>query len=207
MSEGIRVVAEMVLEAVLIFLLLGCLFGLVYGVGLLLRQKWVFALNERTKRWVSTRQALRAFDVPRFLEGYVYKASTLIGLVLVTASAYVLFELLIAQDEMSFVALFFARPGAWAEIVLRTVRWVLLTGAVAGVVVGLLLAVNPRAMRSLEARANRSYSMRQRTRVLEVMNYAPDEWTASSPLLAGGLITVGSLYAAFVLGMFLLARM
>ncbi|OGA26380.1 MAG: hypothetical protein A3I01_01845 [Betaproteobacteria bacterium RIFCSPLOWO2_02_FULL_65_24] len=205
MSPALKLSSDIALEAALVVLFLGSLFSLVFGVSLFLGNRWVFWLNERMKRWVSTREAMRPLDVPRSIETHLYRWHGWIGLLLAIGAGFVLYFAFFNYNLRAVTQLFQVRTSIWVESLLPVAWWIITVGAVAGLIVGILLAARPGLLRAADAWANRSYSGRRATKPLEIMNFAPDRWIASSPKLWGGIIVAGSLYVAVVLGYLLIA--
>ena len=205
MSPALKLSSDIALEAALVVLFLGSLFSLVFGVSLFLGNRWVFWLNERMKRWVSTREAMRPLDVPRSIETHLYRWHGWIGLLLAIGAGFVLYFAFFNYNLRAVTQLFQVRTSIWVESLLPVAWWIITVGAVAGLIVGILLAARPGLLRAADAWANRSYSGRRATKPLEIMNFAPDRWIVSSPKLWGGIIVAGSLYVAVVLGYLLIA--
>ncbi|OGA95455.1 MAG: hypothetical protein A3G27_08920 [Betaproteobacteria bacterium RIFCSPLOWO2_12_FULL_66_14] len=205
MSPALKLSSDIALEAMLVVLFLGSLFSLVFGVSLFLGNRWVFWLNERMKRWVSTREAMRPLDVPRSIETHLYRWHGWIGLLLAIGAGFVLYFAFFNYNLRAATQLFQVRTSIWVESLLPVAWWIITVGAVAGLIVGILLAARPGLLRAADAWANRSYSGRRATKPLEIMNFAPDRWIVSSPKLWGGIIVAGSLYVAVVLGYLLIA--
>jgi len=204
-SPALKLSSDIALEAALVVLFLGSLFSLVFGVSLFLGNRWVFWLNERMKRWVSTREAMRPLDVPRSIETHLYRWHGWIGLLLAIGAGFVLYFAFFNYNLRAVTQLFQVRTSIWVESLLPVAWWIITVGAVAGLIVGILLAARPGLLRAADAWANRSYSGRRATKPLEIMNFAPDRWIVSSPKLWGGIIVAGSLYVAVVLGYLLIA--
>ena len=205
MSPALKLSSDIALEAALVVLFLGSLFSLVFGVSLFLGNRWVFWLNERMKRWVSTREAMRPLDVPRSIETHLYRWHGWIGLLLAIGAGFVLYFAFFNYNLRAVTQLFQVRTSIWVESLLPVAWWIITVGAVAGLIVGILLAARPGLLRAADAWANRSYSGRRATKPLEIMHFAPDRWIVSSPKLWGGIIVAGSLYVAVVLGYLLIA--
>ncbi len=205
MSPGIKLGADIALQTVLIALFLGSLFSLAVGVSLMLGNRWVFRLNDYMKRWVSTREAMRPMDVQRSIEAHVYRCHWAIGLAIALGAAFVLYFELFNFNAKAVASLFQPRGLVWIESLVQMGWWIGLVGTVAGLIVGMLLMAKPALLRAADSWANRNYSGRRATKPLEAMNFSPDQWIAASPKLSGGIIAVGSVYAAVVLGFLLLA--
>lgn len=207
MSPGIAIASQIALQAALIVLFLGSLFTLAFGVSLMLGNRWVFALNEKTKRWISTREALRPMDLQRSIEGWLHLWHVPVGIGLALCSAFVAYVGMFHYDVKAVAHAFQAHPSVWEEMLIQAGWWFAMIGALAGLVVGVLLTAKPALLQSAEGWANRAYSGRRATKPLEVMHFAPDHCITASPRWSGALISAGSLYIAVVLGQFLIQRL
>lgn len=207
MSTGAKFALDIALQCALLFLFLGSVFSVVYGVSLYLRSRWVYALNERMARWVSSREALRPLEKPRNFDSFVHRWHRWIGLGMALGSAFVLYAAFFRYERLAATALFPARASIPAALLVQSLWWIVVLGALVGLVVGLVLMLRPGMLRALEAWGNRSYSERRAMKPMEAMNFTVDRWIVSSPRLSGALIALGGLYAALELGYFLLARM
>ena len=205
MSPALKLTFDIALQVTLVVLFLGSLFSLVFGVSLFLGNRWVFRLNEHMKHWVSTREAMRPLDVPRSIETYLYRWHGWIGVLLAIGAGFVLYWAFLDFNLKVVAQLFQVRAPIWVEWLLQVAWWVVTLGALAGLVVGIVLVAWPGLLRAADAWANRSYSGRRATKPLEMMNFAPDRWIVSSPKLWGGIIVAGSAYVAVVLGYLLIA--
>ena len=200
MSPNVKTVTDILLHSALLFLLLGSLFTIGYGVSLLLKLRWVHALNDRMNRWVSSREALRPMEVSRDVDRFVYRWNLRVGMLLALGSAFVLYVAFFGPEAAAIARLFPARASVWGAMLVQGLRWIVVLGSVAGLVSGIVLVVRPGLLRSAGAVSNRSYSERRATKLLEVMNISPDRWIMSSPRLSGAIIVVCSVYVALVIG-------
>jgi len=202
MSAALKLVQEIGLQAGLIFLFLGSLFSLSVGISLLGGGRWVGALNERSKRWISTRQAFRPLDLPHNIEPSLYRWHLLVGVLMAVGAAFILYVALFALDLKAVARVLAGGPSVLADMAIEMFWWLGVVSAAAGLVVGILMAARPQWLRSA-AWANHIYSARRATKPLESMNLAPDGWVNSAPKLYGGIIALCSAYVATVLGYFL----
>jgi len=205
MNAAVKIALDIALQAGLIFLFLGSLFTLAVGVSLLLGMPWVQQLNERSKRWISTREAFRPMDVPRDIEKALYRRHLPVGLLIAAGAAYILYIALFGYDARAIARLVAPRPSVVVEMLVQTLWWFGVVGGIAGFAVGLVMAAKPQWLHQADAWMNRSYSARQATKPLETLNFAPDGWLAAAPKLCGGIIVLCSVYVAIVLGALLLA--
>lgn len=206
MSPGMTFAVDIILQSALLFLFFGSLLSIIYGVSLFLRQRWVHVLNDRTKRWISSREAMRPLERPRNVDPFVHRWHLWIGLLVALGSGFVLYVAFFRYETAALAALFPARASLFAPMLVQGFWWILVIGALAGLVAGLTLMTRPGLLRAVEEWGNRSYSERRAMKPMESMNFAVDQWTVESPRLSGGLIAVGGFYVAFALGYFLLTR-
>ena len=189
--------SQLVLPALNAFALTGSLLGLVIGVGLLVATAGTLDFFQRMNRRVSLRQATRALEIPRNVEGAPGKRHPALGIAFLLGGAYTAFVLLTELDTARTVdALHVARGAAVAEVLVAAARWFLVAGGVAAVAFGALLVFRPAAWAALEARANRWHSTRQMMRPSEEMHYGLDRIVQQNPRTAGALLVVTSIIAS-----------
>jgi len=207
MSPALQITSDIVLRSALLVLFLGSLFTLAFGVSLMLGHGWVLRLNERTKRWISTREAMRPMDMPRSIESWLHRWHLPVGIALVLGSAFIGYAAFFRYDLKAIVQLFRTRASVWVGLLVQAGWWLVIVAALAGIAVGVLLIAKPALLQSTEAWANRAYSGRRATKPLETMNYSPDQWIIASPRLSGALIAAGSVYVALMLGYLLISKL
>jgi hypothetical protein len=203
MNPGLRIVLEIFLQTAFIVLLVGSATGLLLGLMLMLDRERVFRLNERMNRWVSTRVVLRPLEQPRSVNLHLYRRHRLVGVGVCVAALYSLLVLLFNFELGPIVHVFrdLGRPETLAWLV-ESVRIFLVAGNSAVLLAGILLVVRPAAVRKIAAWADRHYSDRRPTKPLEEMNYGPDRFIRSHPVLVGTLLIVGCVYVLLNLGLF-----
>lgn len=187
-----------------IVLLAGAVVGLVIGLLLLVDSARVLRWNAYLNTWYSTRRAMHALDQPVELKRVVYRWHRVIG-VLVLAGALVTLDALLFGFTTRVLVRAFRDLGnaVVLEVVFETVRLFLIVGNVAALLAALVLVFRPSLLKGVEAWADRYYSGRESTEVLDVMRYQPDELVRSQPKVVGALVVLGSLYALFGLSLLL----
>src|SRR4051812_32200659 len=141
-------------------LLLGGLASLLFGIALVFRTPKALVFMRRMNQWVSTRRALKEFEVPREMA----RARNLwFGLFLVAGGAFVLYYLVFPMQIPRTVAILGVDLKRWFlfGVLLQTVRWLLIAGSALALAVGVMQLCFPRALVSFEARMNRWYSTRR----------------------------------------------
>lgn len=174
--------------------LCGSAAGVVLGACLVVRSEPTLRALRGMNRWISTRRALKALEVPRSLAQRTRGRRLWLGLALAAAGAYVLIVLIWTFDGPRVVsALRTAAPAALTAVAVEWARWVLVAGAAFAVAVGLMMALAPGALESFEAWSNRWISSRQALQGGDTMHLALDRLVEAFPRSAGALILVLSL--------------
>jgi hypothetical protein len=200
---GQGLLAQALLSAALAFLFIVSLLGVAVGLGLVLRSSATLAFISLMNRWVSMRRALEPLERPIHVASGRASRRWLAAL-LVAGGAYAAVVLVGSFDvERLSAALKIDPRGSAAGLGLEVLKWTLVVGGVAAVLVGLMLLFFPAAWQRVEERANRWYS----TRELELAGdtlYLPLERTVQAhPRLAGSVLLAFSLAAAIASGLLL----
>ncbi len=91
----------------------------------------------------------------------------------------------------------------FAQWLLDSIRWVLIAGNVAGIVVGLLLAFSPGTLEKIEAAGSRWFSERRAAKGADDMRMKLDPLVAAYPRAAGVTILFIGLVLAGAFGLML----
>lgn len=181
--------------------------GVAVGIGLIVSSARTLQFFRVVNRWVSTRGAFRALDVPRSTEQFSHRHRRWIGWALIGGGIFATFGLLAGFDAAAVSAVF-AKGGTARvlAIVAETLRWFLLFGSVAGVVIGAMLCFSPDALATLEGYANRWISSRNALRGGDDMRLTLDRLVAAHPALSGWILACTSLGAVAYAARLLFAR-
>lgn len=188
---------QIVLPSLALFGLAGSVLGIAVGLGLLVRSAPTLRFLGAMNRWVSTRRVLRPFEIPRSVGSPTARKPRWNGLVLVLAGAYlsiVLWQL--DGAKIASAVAHGARYSVVTEILVKTMRWVMVAGGLTAVAVGVMLLFFPRAYPVLEARANRWYSTRRALTGGDNMHMTLDRWIEVYPRAAGAIVGCLSVVAA-----------
>jgi len=196
------VIYQILLTALLVFLLAGSLLGIALAAALLARSARAQAFVGGMNRWVSTRRLLRPVELPRET-GHGGRG---LGLVLAVAGAYALVVLLQVPVAKLAAALRVDASSTLTLIAIETMKWLLLAGCAVSVATGVMLLFFPRAWRAVEARANRWYSTRQFVPSGDDMHQPLDQLAQTHPRAAGGILLLLSLASALATAL-MLARL
>jgi hypothetical protein len=181
-------------QFVAVLFLAGGLAVLAIGVGLIVASAGTLRLIAAMNRWVSTRRAFRAIEVPRDTSRAVQKNRRWLAIIIAAGAAYAVYGLgmkfdaravgfILGLDTRSFVISWLIDAG----------RWALIAGNLVAMAIGIMLGFFPHALAALEASGGRWYSDRQLIKRGDVMHLALDDWVAASPRTAGWIITVAAL--------------
>jgi hypothetical protein len=204
--KAIIELAVQTLGPVLYILLLGgAALGLVIGVMLLVDSARVMRWNHTLNTWYSTRRAAQALERPIEVKRFIYRWHRVMGVLVFAGSLYTLNILVFGFNTGALVRVFrdVGNP-AILSLVVETVRIFLVVGNIAALLAAAVLIFRPSLLKGLEAWGDRYYSSREATEALDVMRYQPDEFVRARPRTVGVLVTLGSLYVLFTLGLVLL---
>lgn len=203
--SGQTLLVQLLVSAVVVFLFVVSLVGLVLGLGLMLRSSATLPFMELMNRWVSMRKALKPLEAQVRVPAAA--GARWFGVILVAIGAYAAVVLTGSFDVQRLALLFKVDPRySLASIGLEVLKWLLVVGSLAAVVTGLMLLFFPHAWRRLEERANRWYSTRNLELAGDTVHMSLDRMVEAHPRVAGGVIFVLSLVAAIASGLLLFAR-
>src|SRR5512134_596567 len=125
--------------------------GVAVGIGLITSSARTLRFFQVMNRWVSTRGAFKALDVPRSTEQFSHRHRRWVGWALIGGGIFATLGLL-AGFNAAAVGAVFAKGGTAhvLAIAAESLRWFLLAGSIAGVVIGAMLCFFPGALATLE---------------------------------------------------------
>src|SRR5574340_305869 len=96
-----KIINDVLLQAFLIFLFVGCVTSLFVGIDMLFKPDGVARLNQRLSRWISTEKLGEDLDRPHWTERVFYRHHRLFGAALLGSA---LFLLLLASLKAPLLA-------------------------------------------------------------------------------------------------------
>ncbi|HVY07010.1 MAG TPA: hypothetical protein VHB46_13630 [Burkholderiales bacterium] len=200
-------VTDQVLMPVLfLFLLVMGLFGVAFGVGLVVMRTRVFQLLGPMNRWVSMRKTLAPMEVHRDIEPFVHKHRRLFGAIFILGGLLTIVVLSAKVDPRAVTTAFGARNYvSFAPYVVQGVTTFLIVGSLVAIVTGVVLAFFPGMLAMVETRSNHWYSSRQMAKGVDSMHLPLDRWFESSPRAAGAVLGIAALVLV-VLSILILRR-
>jgi hypothetical protein len=201
-------VDQLLLQAFLLFLLLGSVAGILVGAGLLARSDATLGLLRKLNQWVSTRRPLKPAESARDFDSAVKSHRIVYGALFAAAGAYCLFILLTRIDPNRLAQVFAGQSAhaGFLAILFDAARWLLALGSALAIALGIMLITFPAALHALESRANRWVSSRRMVSRGDVMYQPLDRLVEVHPRSAGWIILVASVLAGAGPLIFLLAR-
>jgi hypothetical protein len=181
--------------------------GLAVGAGLIVSSARTVRFIQSMNRWVSTRGALKAMEIPRDTEQASHRNGRRLGWALIAGGVFAALGLFFGVDTAAFSAAA-ARGDAriMVAIVAQTMKWFLILGSVAGIVVGYLLSFSPHALATLEKYANRWFSPRRAMRGGDDVHLTLDRLVEAHPMPSGWILACTGLGAVAYAVALLLAR-
>lgn len=202
MSTFWKILTDILLQASLVFIAVGCAVGLLVGIAILVRPEKVLRLNQKLDKGFDIQRLEMALNKPRETEHYVYGHHRLAGGAILLASLYVLYAFAFGHMRpAALVGLLGLRMDGWLA---SAMLWLLAVGGAAAVVLGVLLLIWPASLKRPEAWANQWSSTDRVSVLIDQAHYHPDRFVERHARWVGGFVVAGSLYALAVLGFFLL---
>lgn len=191
---------------VLSFIVFG-LIGVAVGVGLIVAPPRTFRFFHAVNGWISTRSVLKSVEVPRDTDRIAHRHRHWIGAAFVVLGAIAIAGL-VARVDVAALSQIVAPSGMQpvAEWIVESLRWFLIVGSAAGVVVGAMLVLSPNAEDTLERFANKWVSTRRIARSGDAMHLALDRLVEAHPAPAGWIIACAAA-GVVIVGAVMLARL
>lgn len=171
--------------------------GFATGVGLILSGARTLRFFHVMNRWISTRATLRPMEIPRDTDQFSHRRRRWVGGALIAGGIFSTFGLAAGVDAAAVgAAIAKGDMARLVAIVAGTLRWFLIAGSVAGVVIGGMLCFSPNALATLEKYANQWFSARRLLRGGDDMILTLDRLVEAHPGLAGWILACITLGAA-----------
>ena len=206
----LALIERVIIPALVIFLLIGSIASILFGLGLVFRPEKTLAFMRSMNRWVSTRRGLREAEMPRTVEVKSRRGRILLALFLFFGGAFALYVLVLRLEIPRVAVVIGVNLQKWfvLGVVLQTLKWFLVIGSALAVLVGVLILFFPSRLAALEQRLNKWYSTRH---ILpstgEAMRYPLDMLVEGAPRASGWIIAVASLVVAAAMAMLIAARL
>src|SRR5450631_4511248 len=148
-----EIIAQLLVPSILLFFLIGGIFSVLVGLGLIVSGARTLRFFELMNRWVSWRQTTKQIAISRDLWPLLQRYRFALGVIIVMASAYSAFNL-IARDLTAVLANLIGAglhvPSVFAAWIVGSARWFLILGSIVGIAVGVMLGFFPNALNAVE---------------------------------------------------------
>lgn len=198
---------QLIAPAIVWFFFVGGVVAVAIGVGLILRSPGVFRLFELLNHSVSTRHATKAMSIQRDSGQFAWKYRRLIGIVFIVGAVYSVWGLVTGAGNAAIVAMLNLKlPAGYVFWIVESLRYFLVVGCTASIIVGILMVISPDTLKAIEKVGARWYSTRQIAPEGDKMNLTLDKWVAVFPRTAGLIILFPALGMAMYFGDLLLKK-
>jgi hypothetical protein len=168
---------------------------LVIGLFLFIAPQRFLDVTARFNRWISTDAAFASLDQPRSVDRFFYRRHLWVGALLVLGSLYMLYMFWVWYDRARVLpalpVIYNARASAW---IYDSVVILLRGSGVVGLFAGIVIALRPSLLKTLEAQANRWIGTEQWTKSLDRQKELPPQWFPGHARWFGLGIILGSFY-------------
>ena len=198
----LRLLEQLLVPFLMLFIFVGSLGGAALGAGLLWRTASTLRLVQGMNRWVSTRRATRPLETPHD----VLPRSKWLGAFLVAGGLFAVYYLVV-RLQIPRGALSPADPRFATALAVDAARWLLVAGCLVSVVMGAFVLWYPAILDRLEQRLNRWVSTRTMISAEgDRMRTPLDRVVETHPRTAGWLILLSSFAVAVAMGALIAAH-
>lgn len=188
---------QVFLYCVFTFFLIASVFSFVVGISIASRNAAMLRLFKFMNTSFSLRKAMKPISLPHFIEPDLLRHPERIGLVLIIGSSLSIF-LLMDIERRELQPIFLGMFSYFSALALADyTKWLLLLGNGICAAIGFLLLFYPQQVSRIEGYTDRWYSLRKRTRPLEIQHMAVDHWVLAHPTVSGISLSIMSLGSFF----------
>ena len=199
-----NVVQQLFVPFILMFFLVGGIFSVAVGVGLVALPDKMMKFFGLMNRWITFRRYFKTMAVRRDMWPAVQQYRRLVAFVIIAGAIFSLFSLIVRIDTHIIAALIAQRthgPLAFMQWLVDSAWWLLALGSALAVVVGTMLVYSPQPLAALDRLSGRWISTRALGRGADVMHTSLDQQVAAHPRTAGSIITVLAVIEVIDIGM------
>jgi len=207
MPSNVNLMWQLLFQFFIVVVLVFAAVGFAVGIGLIISSARTLRFFQVMNRWISTRGALRPMEIPRDTEQFSHRRRRWVGGALIAGGIFSAIGLAVGVDAVAVgAALARGDVARLVAIAAGALRWFLIAGSVAGVVIGWMLCFSPDALASLEKYANHWFSARRVLHGGDDMILTLDRLVEAHPKLSGGILACTALGAAAYAAALLFAR-
>ena len=194
--------AEMYLEMIELFFIVGSLFAIVVGVVLFLKPDMIANWSHIGNKWYSASKWTKPLDVIRETDSFYFKNHLSVGVLMMVVSLIGLFLIVnrLPDTQEVVAAAGSVELGMSLGILIESLKWFLIVTIILGFPMWALLAFSPEKLKNVNKRLNTWVSAGLIMLPLEKMNHGFDNFVLHYHRFFRALFVLG---AAFILFKFL----
>lgn len=171
--------------AVSVFILAACV-GIALGVGLNVSSARTLRFLKATNRRVSIRKQINRLETPHDIDKAIFKRRRSSASLFIVGGAYTVFMMLFVIDlpYVIFALSVYAHP-VIVEILVESLRWLLLLSGALALFVGVMMLVSANTLEKLRVRLDRWYDTGNFTKSAGEMHMTLDNLTEAHPRVTG----------------------
>ena len=199
------ILATILQESVLLFLIIGSIFALLLGLLLILSPQQANALSQRYNHWVSLRRPSKPLEALHETNHFFYRHHRATGLFILISTIYILYHFAFNYDQTIAIR---ALSNHFDNIMiiewlLNASLWFILPVSMLLLVFGAIMAIKPSSLKGIERFANHWVSTRKLLQPIDKQYKPLDKWVGMQPRSFGILLIFASGYNLIIFLMFL----
>lgn len=192
-------IAEVLLQAIILILKIGMVVGCCVGMILLIRPAIIVKWNGKLNKWYSSRRALRMFEMVHDIDPWFLKNHRIYGGFMLVVSLVLFYFMLFSSSPPPVYDSIQTPLNSDQFLVLKFVYYVLMTATAISIPLWILLIVSPQTLERIMPPLNQWVSTRMMLRKVDEVNSRYDEFVLRNPRLFGVIFVAGSLVGIILL--------
>lgn len=191
------IIETILLRALLNFLMLGSVAGLILGGIMILRPRWLVHASLIANRWISTRHIDKFLETSINIDSWFYRYRRVSGSVTLAGAIYILYYFSAQIDKTSVIsglAKRFRMPTAYISALYDPMVLIAILGSAFVLFISLFVLYRPSLFSKFEHGANEWVSLRRTMKPLEIVRNSVDEFSFRHTLPIGVMLVMGSVY-------------
>lgn len=198
------VVQQLFVPFILMFFLVGGIFSVTVGIGLIALPDKMLKFFGLMNRWITFRRYFKTMAVRRDMWPAVQKYRRVLAFVIIAGAIFSLVSLIVRIDTHIIATLIARRthgPLLFVQWLVDSAWWLLVLGSALAVVVGTMLVYSPQPLAALDRLSGRWISTRALSKGADAMHTSLDQQVAAHPRTAGSIIMVLGVIEVIDIGM------
>ena len=180
--------------------------GIALGVGLIVYRARTLETLRWLNGWISTQRVLEPAEVPRSIEPLAHRYRVPLGIVLIVCGGFLMLDLLVRFDVGAAASAFHQPSTGYGRWLIESVKWLIVAGAAAAALLGILLCFFPSRLEAIESRMNKWVSLRDAAGRGDTMHVNLDRLVEIYPRATGAVIAAGAFVVLIETGFLLFGR-